>query len=116
MRNITLVLGALLFVALAAPASAQCYGCNAPCIGPYNYECNYQQSSGYYGDCYNYGNCEGCNGWIDASCLGFFGENNQLEPKEPQPLLGVLRVTEVSVRHDPAPVRRPEPVRVALVR
>jgi hypothetical protein len=113
MRNFTLLVGAVLLLALAGTASAQCYGCNSPCIGPSWYECNYQSSSGYYGDCWNRGDCEGCDGWIDGSCLGFFGED--LQPKEPEPLLGVLEVKLVAVRHDPAPVRRPEPVQIALV-
>lgn len=114
MRYTMLLLGTLLFLALAGTASAQCYGCNVPCEGPEgpNYECNYWHSTGYYGECWNLEPCGGCIGWFDRSCF----ESAELQPKEPAPLLGVQRVTAVVVRHDPAPVRRPEPIQVALAR
>lgn len=114
MRKLTLLLGTLLFVALAGTAGAQCYDCDVPCYGPAGpgYECNWMPGSGYMGDCWNIGDCEGCNGWFDQGCI-WFGDQ-QLQPKEPAPLLGVSRVTSVVVRHDPTPVRRPEPVRIAL--
>ena len=111
-----LFLAILVSLALATPASASCYGCTSPCEGPQgpDYECNYTWGSGFYGDCFNLGDCEGCTGWFDSSCWPL--ASNELEPAPAEPLLGVKRVTQVVVRHDPTPLARPAPVQIASIR
>lgn len=115
MRRIVF-LAVLVSLALATPASARCYGCNVPCEGPSgpNYECDYTWGSGPYGDCVNLGSCEGCLGWFDRSCWEL--ASIELEPQPAEPLLGVKRVTQVIVRHDPTPLPRPTPVQIASIR
>lgn len=110
MRKITLLLATLILLALAGTASAQeCSNCNLPCWGPNGegVECNYD-GSGSYGQCTSRPDCSGCRGWFSASCTWFA----ELAPAEPEPLLGVQRVTAVVVRHDPKPIKE-QPYQIA---
>lgn len=103
MRKTTLLFAILILLAVAgnASAAAECSNCNWPCTGPYgdDYECNYD-GSGPYGQCTSLADCNGCMGWFAQECTWFA----EMAQPEPQPLLGVQRVTAVVVRHDPKPV------------
>lgn len=116
MRNaLLLVFASLLMLAFAGTAEATCISCNSPCediYGP-NYECN-DDGMGYYGDCWNREPCRGCMGWFDQWCT-WYGKN-EVEPQAPAPLLGVQRVTQVVVRHDPTPVTNSAEYQVAVAR
>jgi hypothetical protein len=113
MRNTTLLLATLILLAVAGTASAvECSNCNAPCEGPNGpgVECNYD-GSGSYGQCTSRLGCTGCKGWFAQQCIWFA----ELAPAEPEPLLGVQRVTSVVVRHDPKPLEQ-QPYQIALSR
>lgn len=113
MRKITLLLATLILLTLAGTASAvECSSCTLPCWGPNgeNVQCNYD-GNGPYGACTNRPGCAGCRGWFAQQCV-WFGE---LAPAEPEPLLGVQRVTSVVVRHDPKPIEQ-QPYQIALSR